>query len=1670
MANRIQLRRGGAQEWANANSILAQGELGIEIDTGRIKIGDGITPWNSLRYERPLESVSSTANTLVQRDADGNFAAGNITATLIGSATSAQRLTTPRQIQLTQDITGSAVFDGSANLNISALLQVVNTLPHYDGTSSSSGTYTKLTVDAKGRITNASTPSSYIELGLNDVQPLDPDLTSFASLSALGMVSRTAPGVVQARTLLGTTGRIQIADGNAVAGNPTFDLVSTTIAAEAEFLSATGQYNIPAIISTGGDDLPLATTRTVNTTRFTVDQWGRFTSAKTIPIATAIEGTKAAAFNSGTTYARYSLVTSSGNLYQSISSVASGGSAPSHTNTSDTGGWRYLGAAGTVQKGLASFAQEDFDVDTNGHVTIAAAGVDNTQLQNNKLIFTDGNSVTNYELDNEHTTATGYTGFTTINTLRVNNTSGDSLLHVAHNQDLDVNTSTATIFSDITLDKTSTAIQTINRAGSLTILMDANTASNRFLRLTAENAGAGEAKMEITADNDISIQSLGGDVIVEDIHFNGSTIFGNSSAGTITIDPYPAGGNTTGTVSILGDLVVQGTTTTVNSTVVTIDDPVITLGGDTAPTMDDSKDRGIEFRYYDTQARLGFFGWDDSYSTLAGTSGGYRFLYNASNTSEVFSGTDAGVIAGNLALTSNVTSTSNTTGTLVVTGGTGISGNLNVGGASDFDGRMDLANSFNLTAAGQWLRVNNGTSNVFYVSTDTGNTQIWGSIYQYNNQPFTTNGSITINGATQYLLVQNGSNVTKFSVASDTGNTSVSGTLGVTAATTLSSTLGVTGATTLSSTLGVTGATTITGNLTLQSGSYLVSSNVDEPTIVTDGSSNYVISGGDYGAFRFDGGGYIAKDVLFSSDIYVNGTIIVKDTGGGGTASTVNNLAVRYTSVLGSTLPYTPSFATHTTSNLRVTGGAGIATTLHIGGTGANEGLYVGKRNSGDTVKFSVLGASGNTSISGTLGVTGVTTLSSTLGVTGATTLSSTLGVTGNTTLTGTLTANSNVTLGDASADTLTVNATSTFNSSVTLSGSNTLTVGGNATIGGNLTVNGTTTTVNSTVMTIDDPILTLGGDTAPTSDDNKDRGIEFRYFDTQARLGFFGWDDSANQYVFLRAATNASEVFTGTDSALRAGSLNLTGAGTSLDVDANANIDGTLTVDGQITSNVATGAAPFIVASTTKVTNLNADLLDGLTTSSTSVASTVVTRDASSNFAANIITVNSGTGASAGIQGNALTADTLKTTRNIAISGVVSGNVNFNGGSDVTITTAYVDSDISALASQTTETAYLVRTGDGTYARRTFAVSGTGLSVTNADGVAGNTTFTVNTNSSSAANSIVLRDANGNFSAGTITANLTGTATQVSNTLSLGTYLSFSSGTSYNGSIARTINILATSTNTASQVVVRDASGNFAAGTITATLTGNVTGNLTGNADTATTLQTTRTIALSGDATGSATFNGGANATITTTLANSGVVAGQYTKVTVDAKGRVTSGATASTADLTENINAQFFTAERAQDAVASALTEGEAIDIAYNDVANTITISAEDATSANKGVASFTPDHLTVTSGNVKISQTFLENALLQLKAMLDNLDNTTTLTIRHTSPNNTGLTIGDTFVGSVSGATGTITALNSGTVKSITADTISGFFVAGETLTFSTGGVANGETRIVHSTPFE
>lgn len=140
-----------------------------------------------------------------------------------------------------------------------------------------------------------------------------------------------------------------------------------------------------------------------------------------------------------------------------------------------------------------------------------------------------------------------------------------------------------------------------------------------------------------------------------------------------------------------------------------------------------------------------------------------------------------------------------------------------------------------------------------------------------------------------------------------------------------------------------------------------------------------------------------------------------------------------------------------------------------------------------------------------------------------------------------------------------------------TFNASGNATIGGSLSVTGNLIINGTTTTLNSTTVTIDDPIFTLGGDTAPTVDDNKDRGIEFRWHNgTSAKLGFFGLDDSTGKFTFIPDATNTSEVFAGTKGTIDVGSIE-----TSILLVDSIEIDTTGSTNGQVLQYNGTKYAP---------------------------------------------------------------------------------------------------------------------------------------------------------------------------------------------------------------------------------------------------------------------------------------------------------------------------------------------------------------------------------------------------------------------------------------------------------------------------------------------------------------
>ena len=1810
MANRIQLRRGGAQEWANSNPTLAQGELGIELDTGRFKIGDGVTAWNTLTYERPVESTSNTANTLVQRDADGNFSAGTITSTVIGNASTSSRLASTRQIQLSQDVLATGVFDGSQNLNLTASLALQSTLPHYDGSASATGTYTKVTVDAKGRITNAENPTTLAAYGLNgtvegsSAQPYDLDLVAVAGLTTTGLISRTSGGAMSTRTIAGTAGRISVNDGGGINGNPTIDIITTTV--------TPGNYNTESLTSVsgaGGSGEPFGTP-TVNAVKFTVDDRGRLTSATNVPIATAAEGSKYASYSAGTTYVRYDIIANASKVYQAIQGIAAGSGAPTHTS-GDSGGWRYLAAEATEQKGLASFAQEDFDVDSNGHVTISALGVDNTQLQNNRIGFADGNTVENFELDQELTATSGYRGFNYLNYVKVNNTSG-SLLFGANNTgdsgngEVDINVKT--LFSDPDFILDGATAQQIDKTGDgdFNIELTQNSSSARNFTVASTNAGSGTSTLTLTAEDvvDIDASAATGKVHIENVRVQTNYI--GSTDSTLHLDPGDDRA-ITGLVRVHGDFQVDGTTTTINSTVTTVDDPIITLGGDSAPASDDNKDRGVEFRYYDNQARVGFFGYDDSYTDLGGHVGGFTFLHDATNTSEVFTGTASGITAGNLKLTTNTNSTSNTTGDLVVAGGAGIGDDVNIGGLLDVDGtfRANSTSRFDdnivLQGASKTLQLNNGsgTTKIEFQST-TGNASIAGVTDVTGNFNVNTN---------------------KFNVVAASGNTTIAGTLGVTSIATFSNNIDA------------NGDVAISGDVHLES--------TNDITTAKNGTTGaWEIQSNDYGALRLDGGAYIAGSALVDGTLHVNGPLEIKDSATE-TESRLNWLRVRYRGRFGDSYQASPSYASHNFSTLKAHGGAGIMKSLYVGATGSNERFAVGKLNSGDTEKFTVIGATGNTTIQGTLlvednvnfngtldvdadfavrngttdkffvdNVTGNTNIEGSLTADGHTELNSTLNVDSNTTLGGTLvvtngsefngtvdvdanfavrsgttdkmtvasstgniatdgtltvqgetqiidsliinasneefavqngsgvdkftvdTDNGNTiiqgqvtvagatqinnSLGTTGVNTLTNNSDQTLTGSYSADGAIRLTggagIGKNLAVGqglrvygateltgaldlnnnadisgtltvsdqtivkadnkffkvqtaagvdkftvdtdngnvvsqgeltvagdaalqsdlvvtGNLTVNGTTTTVNSTVTTIDDPIITVGGDTAPASNDGKDRGVEFRYYDGSAKIGFFGFDRSTQQFQFLTSATNSSEVLSGTDGALRIGSLNVTGAGTSVDIDNNLNVDGTATVDGQIISQVSSGPA-LVIPTTDKINNLNADLLDGMTTATAATVSTVVNRDSSGDFAANQITAASAAGSGAGFLGNASTADAWKTARTFTLAGVVQGSVSVDGSSAPTINTTFVDADSTGLAAMS-GTGYVVRTGTGTYAQRTFAVTASsGITLTNADGVSGPTTINVASAASNSANNLVLRDASGNFAAGTITANLTGQVSSIANhdtdALSEGsTNLYFT-----NERVDDRINALITAS-TGITKVYDDTANTY---TLSVTQSDINTDNVTeGSSNLFTTAARSRThftygtgIALSGSGELSVTQSqintdsvteGSTNLFTTAARTRTHFTYGTGIELSAGGALSVTQG-DINTDNIAEGSSKLFFTNARADARVAAAT--GANLDL-----------SSKSTTNLSEGTNQY------YTEARV---QAKLDNAFEQLSAMLNNLASATTLTLGLSGDPTPGAVVTTgVSVGGGGGFTGaTAVATSGGTGSGLTVNT--------------------------------
>ena len=215
-----------------------------------------------------------------------------------------------------------------------------------------------------------------------------------------------------------------------------------------------------------------------------------------------------------------------------------------------------------------------------------------------------------------------------------------------------------------------------------------------------------------------------------------------------------------------------------------------------------------------------------------------------------------------------------------------------------------------------------------------------------------------------------------------------------------------------------------------------------------------------------------------------------------------------------------------------------------------------------------------------------------------------------------------------------------TFNSIATTAG---------ITIGGNLVVNGTTTSVNSTVSTIKDPIISLGGGdagAAPIASDAKDRGIEFQWFSTAAKKGFFGFRQSNQRFGFIPDGTNTAEAFSGTLGDIEATTFYGALSGNA----STATSAATLTTSRNINGVAFNGSSNITVTA-------DATTLTGTTLNATVTASSLT----SVGTLVNLTVTNAISGS---VSGNAGTATTLQTSRNI-------NGVAFNGSADIIVTAA---------------------------------------------------------------------------------------------------------------------------------------------------------------------------------------------------------------------------------------------------------------------------------------------------------------------------------------------------------------------------------------------------------------
>ena len=579
--------------------------------------------------------------------------------------------------------------------------------------------------------------------------------------------------------------------------------------------------------------------------------------------------------------------------------------------------------------------------------------IDNVEVLSSNSLFNGGQTTVTIAPSGTDIEISATTGTTRIrNNLIVDGTiafesTGNILGDMTIQGDLKVNG--CDIITDCTtFNLINTTATTVNFAGAATAIeIGAATGTTRVkndlevngtLRVSTITNDDHEANLSITADNYVIIDSnTNGQIEIGRNSGVGRVILGSTVTGVTIGDTggdVDIKGNTldidvvTTTISgdtvINGNLTVNGATTTVNSTVLTVDDINIVLGDTASPTDATANGGGITLK--------GTTDKTITYDLINAWSSSEHWNLVSGKTYKI---DNVEVLSQNSLFqfhTLGVTIAPNCTDIVMAgtTGTTRIRNNLIVDGTITFNSTGQV--SGNMVLDGD-LKVNGCD-----ITTDC-------TTFNLINTTATT---VNFAGAATAIEIGSATGTTNINHDLDVdGNTLLNGTLGV------DGTLSVTGNTTLTSDLAVNGGditTTATAFNLLNTNATSVNAfgagtNVvlSATTGTTTIRNNLVVDG----TITFNSTGQVSGNMILDGDLKVNGCDITTDCT---TFNLINTTA--------------------TTVNF-----AGAATAIEIGAatgtTNINNSLDV----DGNTTLNGTLGVDGNSSIGGTLGVTGLSTL-----------------------------------------------------------------------------------------------------------------------------------------------------------------------------------------------------------------------------------------------------------------------------------------------------------------------------------------------------------------------------------------------------------------------------------------------------------------------------------------------------------------------------------------------------------------------------------------------------------------------------------------------------------------------------------------------------------------------